>query len=534
MARGLLGIASAIALLTLLSKAFGFGRELVVAAVYGAGDAKDAYTAAYIIPAFSLILLGGLTGPFHTVTQKIITTLRTRSEDHEVPAVVATILVAVSAVMGLLAVGAYFGAPWLVRAVASQLHQPAFELAIVQMRVMAPMILIGGLVGVFCGISNDRGDYTLPSLSPLIASLAIIGVILLQPSPMALAWGTLLGAVGQFLLQAPAAWKLLREGPPVFPLRFKHPEVIGMWGLLLPASVSSTIGTLNVIIGTNFASSLPPGSMSVFDYANKLIQLPLGILMTALLIPLFPMMTQAVVANDHDALFGWMKKGLETIALATIPLMALFVAAGEPTVSVLYERGAFTPEDTRMTYMVLAIGALGIFTYAARDLFIRVFYALHDSRTPLMVSLLSMAMTAGLMALLIGPFGLMGLAGATALVTVANCLLVAFLLHRRLGRLALTGFFPFLLKVVVAATLAAAASWGVGRWLNLPPSLIGNFVTMTLQTGVLALGYVGLLILFKVPVVEQVTAIAGRFRKKKIAPLPAAEDSASEPLQQAP
>lgn len=531
MARGVLGIASAIALLTLLSKGFGFGRELVIAAVFGADIPKDAYTAAYIIPAFSLIMLGGLTGPFHTVTQKIIATLRSRGQDAEVPAVMATILVSVAAVMGTLALGTFFGAPYLVKAVASQIPPATFDLAVLQLKVMAPLVLIGGLVGIFCGISNDRGDYTLPSLSPLVASLAVIGVILLQPSPMALAWGTLLGGVGQFLLQAPAAFKLLRVGTP-WPLRFDHPEVIGMWGLLLPASVSSTIGTLNVIIGTNFASGLPQGSMAVFDYANKLIQLPLGILMTALLIPLFPVMTQAVVKGDHDELFMWMNKGLGTIALATLPLMALFVAVGEPTVAVLYERGAFRPEDTRLTYLVLALGSLGIFTYAARDLFIRVFYALHDSRTPLYVSLFSMALTAGLMALLIGPFGLLGLAGATALVTVANCLLVAYLLRRKLGRLALTAFMPLFLKATVAATLAALAGWGVGRALALPPSFVGNFAMMILQSGALLVVYAILLAVFGVPVVDQLKGMVQRLRRKR-APKDSDETGAS-PLQQAP
>lgn len=531
MARGVLGIASAIALLTLLSKGFGFGRELVIAAVFGADIPKDAYTAAYIIPAFSLIMLGGLTGPFHTVTQKIIATLRSRGQDAEVPAVMATILVSVAAVMGTLALGTFFGAPYLVKAVAAQIPPATFNLAVLQLQVMAPLVLIGGLVGIFCGISNDRGDYTLPSLSPLVASLAVIGVILLQPSPMALAWGTLLGGVGQFLLQAPAAFKLLRVGTP-WPLRFDHPEVIGMWGLLLPASVSSTIGTLNVIIGTNFASGLPQGSMAVFDYANKLIQLPLGILMTALLIPLFPVMTQAVVKGDHDELFMWMNKGLGTIALATLPLMALFVAVGEPTVAVLYERGAFRPEDTRMTYLVLAFGSLGIFTYAARDLFIRVFYALHDSRTPLYVSLFSMALTAGLMALLIGPFGLLGLAGATSLVTAANCLLVAYLLRRKLGRLALTAFLPLFLKATVAASLAALAGWGVGRALALPPSFVGNFAMMVLQSGALLVVYAVLLAVFGVPVVEQLKGMVQRVRRKR-APKDSDEAGAT-PLQQAP
>jgi putative peptidoglycan lipid II flippase len=181
----------------------------------------------------------------------------------------------------------------------------------------------------------------------------------------------------------------------------------------------------------------------------------------------------------------------------------------------MYERGAFTPEATRLTYMVLVFGSVGIFTYAARDLFIRVFYAMHDSRTPLFVSLFSMALTVGLMAVLIGPLGLFGLAGATSLVTIANCLLVAYLLRRKLGRLSLTGFMPQLAKAAVAATAGGAAAWGLGRVLTLPPGFLGHVARVAIEGGLLVAVYAGVLALLGVPVVAQVKTLAGRFGRKR-------------------
>lgn len=513
MARGLLGIASVIALLTLLSKGFGFGRELVIAYQFGAGVAKDAYTAAYIIPAFSLIMLGGLTGPFHTVTQRILATLRHRGEDAAIPGVMAAIFVVVTAVMGGLAALTYFASPLMIKAVASQLSGPAFEIAVLQLQLMSPLVLLGGLIGILCGISNDRGDFTLPSLSPLVASLAIIAVVLLKPDPLALAWGTLLGGVGQLLLQAPAAIKLLGS-PAALAMDFRHPEVLGLWRLLLPASVSQTIGTINVIIGTNFASSLPTGSLSVFDYANKLVQLPLGILMTALLIPLFPLLTKAAVAGDEAGLAHWMNRGLSTIALATLPLMALFVAAGEPLVAVLYERGAFDAAATRMTYGVLAVVAASILAYAARDLFIRVFYALDDSRTPLLVSVLSIATTTAFMAVAIGPFGLLGLAGATAGVTIFNCLLIGYLLKRKLGILPIGPSVALTGKAFAAAVLACAAAWAAALPVAWQDGFIWDLARLVWQSAVLGLVYVLLLMIFRVPVLAGLSQVASRFRKK--------------------
>lgn len=515
MGKGLLGVASAIAIVTLISKAVGFGRELAIAAVFGADVGKDAYTIAYIIPSFSLVMLGGLTGPFHTATQKVIASLRQQGRDGEVAGVVLAIAALVTLVMGALSLAGYVAAPWLVRAVAARASDPVFALAVDQLRVMAPLILLGGWIGILCGVSNDQGDYARPSLSPLVASLAVIAAVLWRADPMLLAWGTLVGGVGQVLLQAPAAWRLWRSRPTDAPaVGLGHPEVRGIWGVLLPACVSSTIGTISVIIGTNFASSLPAGSISVFDFANKLIQLPLGILMTALLIPLFPLLTQAAVAGDRAELFRRMNQGLATIGLATFPLVALFVAAGEPLVAVVFQRGAFDATDTRLTAVVLAICSLGIWTYAARDLMIRVFYALDDGRTPLMVSLASLGVTVAAMAAVIGPFGLNGLAAATAGVTVFNCVAIALLLRRKLGELPLGDSTPMVVKAALAAALAGAAAWLVGPWLPPTTGFFEALARLAAQTAVLAAVYAAALAAFGVPVGAVAASLVARVRRR--------------------
>lgn len=516
MSKGLLGVASAIAVVTLLSKAVGFGRELAIAAVFGADVGKDAYTISYIVPAFSLVMLGGLTGPFHTATQKVIATLRQQGRDAEVAGVVAAIAALVTLVMGALSVVAWAAAPWLIRAVAARATDPVFVLAVEQLRVMAPLILLGGWIGILCGVSNDQGDYARPSLSPLVASVAVIAAVLWKADPMLLAWGTLVGGVGQVLLQAPAAFRLWRTRPASAPrVDLRHPEVRGIWGVLLPACVSSTVGTVSVIIGTNFASSLPAGSISVFDYANKLIQLPLGILLTALLIPLFPMLTQAAVAGDRAELFRRMNQGLATIGLATFPLIALFIAAGEPLVAVVFQRGAFDATDTKLTAVVLALCSLGIWTYAARDLMIRVFYALDDGRTPLLVSLASLGVTVAAMAAVIGPFGLNGLAAATAGVTVFNCLAIALLLRRKLGELPLGGSAPVVAKAGVAAALAGLAAWGVGPWLPPTGAFAEALARLVGQGAVLVAIYAGALAAFGLPVGAGLATVAARFRRRR-------------------
>ncbi|MEB3222072.1 MAG: murein biosynthesis integral membrane protein MurJ [Candidatus Sericytochromatia bacterium] len=492
MSKGLLGVASAIALVTLLSKAVGFGRELVIAAVHGAGVAKDAYTAAYIIPSFALILLGGLTGPFHTATQRVVTSLREQGRGAEVPGVVVALAAWVTLVMGGGAVLACLAAPALISAVASRAPEPVFDLAVAQLRIMAPLIVMGGWVGILCGVSNDLGDFKRPSLSPLVASVAVIGTVLWSSDPLMLAWGTLLGGIGQVLLQADAAvrlWRSRSPGTPPCPMR--HPELRGIWQMLLPACVSSTVGTLAVVIGTNFASALPAGSISVFDYANKLVQLPLGVLMTALLIPLFPMLTRAVVSGDGEALRARLAQGVSAISLVSMPLVALFLSAGTPIVSLVYQRGAFTAADAEATARVLGLCALGIPAYAVRDLVVRVFYALNDGRTPLLVSVASLAVTAAGMAMVVSRWGLDGLALVTSGVTVLNCAATTWLLRRRLGAWPFGDGTGDAVRAAVAALVAGGAAHVTRLGLvggSLPG---GEAVLLVAQALVLAVAYTG-------------------------------------------
>ena len=517
MAKGLLGIAGAIALVTLLSKVFGFGREVVIAAIFGASAAKDAYTIAYTLPAFALVMLGGLTGPFHTATQKLISALRQRGQDQDVPSAVATALVGVSLLMGAFALAVWVLAPQAVALVGGAPSPEVQALAVAQLRVMAPLVLLGGLVGVFCGISNDRGDYALPSLSPLVGSMAVIAVVLYSRDGMALAWGTLAGGVGQFLLQAPAAWKLLRSGPPVR-LVPRLPDVRSMAGLVVPASISSMLGTINVMIGIRFTATLATGDVGVFDYANKLIQLPLGILMTALLIPLFPLLAQAAVAGDRPALYKWVNKGLTTIAIGTLPLTAYFLVGSEPFVCLIFQRSAFDALATAKTAEVLAWCGLGIFAYATRDLLIRVFFALDDARTPLYVSIGSLGLTYGFFTVGI-TYGLPGLAIATSAVTVVNMVLVTVLLRQKLGELPVRTGITMTARATIAAAVGAGAAWAVVRVLPPRPPFLDDFalfvdaaVRVGLQAGTLGVVYALGLILLGVPLLE----LAARFRPKRV------------------
>ncbi|HEY9899755.1 MAG TPA: murein biosynthesis integral membrane protein MurJ [Pantanalinema sp.] len=511
MASKLARASGVMAALLLVSKGAGFLRESVVAGAYGAGMVKDANTVAYILPALFLIMLGGLNGPFHLATMGAVTRLETRGEREEIPGVLLTILLGTAALTGLFAAVVFALAPWVIAVTGPSLSSEAHALAVTQLRIMAPLIVIGGLVGALCGVSNVRGKFANASLSPMVSSLAVIALVFATSSPLAIAWGTLAGAVGQLLLQAwPVVrdWREIAEGAPLRPAPLTHPAFVDMLRMLLPAALSSSVGSINVAIGTAFCSKVGSGAISVFNYSNLLIQLPLGIMLTALLVPMFPKLTEAAASGDRASLHGWLNKGLQTIVLTTLPMTGLLVVLGESAVRLAFERGAFSARDTAATATVLSIVALSIVAYATRDLFTRVFYAQNKSRVPLMVTLVSIG-TNFLLNSYFVRFGIKGLALSTTLVTVLNMLILGGLLRKDLGRLGLSPSVPTALKALASAIVATSVT-AIARVVLPGEGQLGALLQLALL-GVLGLAsYVGLLVALRVPFVA---ALRGRRRQ---------------------
>lgn len=505
--RSVLHVAGLIAMLTLLSKGFGFGRELVIADVFGAGMAKDAFTYAYVLPAFALVMLGGLNGPFHTSALTALTRMKAQGQEDECGGVIATLFVGTALFMGLLAGLVYLAAPLLVHTIlAPAAPAPVAHLTVMELRIMAPVLLFGGLNGLLCGVANAREQFSVPSLSPMVTSSSVIAAVLIFRTPVAMALGTFIGAMGQLALQAVPLILTSKSCRLPKPVPLGHPAIRETVHLLLPAVLTSSIGTINVNIGLAFASTLAVGGTSVFDYANKLLQLPLGILLTALLVPLLPAMTRAVADQDRRMLHVWMNRGIQTVAIATFPMTVGAIVLGYPLIRFFFLRGAFTTQAAQLTYLVLAFSAMSLTAYAWRDLLTRVFYAMNDSRRPLIVGIASIAFNLLFNFLLVRRFGVVGLASAYSLVTVANMTLMAWLLRRQLGTLGLGPSLSTVLKCAVAAVSAGAVVYLANHGIHFWATAHGlRFFLRVSALGTLLLALYGaVLVAWRVPLVEYV------------------------------
>ncbi len=500
--RSLQRIAMIVALATGLSKVAGLVRQQVIAAAFGVGVAYDAYNYAYVLPGFLLILLGGINGPFHSAMVSVLAR-RDRREGAHVLAAINTLVGAALLVVTLLMLVA---ADPLIDLVGPGLDPQRHAIAVLQLRWMAPMALLAGLIGLGFGALNAADVFWLPSVSPLLSSLAVIagiGVLWWQlgsgitssaavlAGAVVLAGTTTLGAVLQWLVQLPA---LARQGLHQFRLvwDWQHPGVREVLQVMGPATFASGMLQINVFVDLFFASGIV-GAAAGLGYANLLVQTPLGLISNALLVPLLPVYARLTAVEDRPRLIARIRQGLMLSSASMLPLGALMVGLAGPIVDLIYERGAFDAAAGDLVENLLMAYGVGMGVYLGRDVLVRVFYALGDGNTPFRLSMAGIGLNALFDWLLVGAptpwglqlpglnFGAPGLVLATVAVNVFTCGALLWVLHRRLEGLPLQAWGRDTLLLLLAACLGGLLAWWLAQELDWPRNLAGLLLRPTLS-----------------------------------------------------
>ncbi|MEY3869563.1 MAG: hypothetical protein RLZZ338_3454 [Cyanobacteriota bacterium] len=530
--RSLVGIAGIVAVATLISKVFGLVRQVAIAAAFGVGPAVDAYNYAYVIPGFLLILLGGINGPFHSA---IVSVLAKREKEEAAP-LVETITTLVGGVLLIVTVFLIFFADPMIDLVAPGLMKTSEGLyiksiAVQQFKIMAPMALLAGLIGIGFGTLNAADMYWLPSISPLFSSVALIGglgIFALQVGDkitepkyaflggLVLAWGTLIGAILQWLVQV---WTQWRAGLGKLRLRFnfKDPSVKEVTKIMLPATLSSGMLQINVYTDLFFASYIPQAAAAM-GYAGLLVQTPLGIISNVILVPFLPIFSRLTDPENWGELKDKIRQALIFTALTMLPFSALMVTLALPIVRVVYERVAFNQQASQFVTPVLMAYAIGMFVYLGRDVLVRVFYALGDGETPFRISIINIFLNAVFDYLLVNVLGAPGLVLATVAVNLISMVWLIVLLDKRLNGLPWAELgLPFI-GLTLASIFTGVVSWGT---LKLTQHFLGSngLILLLIELGIASLAGLGifalLVIKLKLPEVDMfVERISQRFRKK--------------------
>ncbi|MDH6058982.1 murein biosynthesis integral membrane protein MurJ [Chrysosporum bergii ANA360D] len=524
--RSFAGIAGIVAAATLISKVFGLVRQQAIAAAFGVGAAATAYSYAYIIPGFLLVLLGGVNGPLHSA---VVSVLAKRQRQEAAP-LVETVTTLVGGLLLLVTLAQIFWADAIIDIVGYGLSPTTRAIAIQQLRIMSPMALLAGFIGIGFGTLNAANQYWLLSISPLLSSVTVIAGIgiltaqlgedIIQPEyaligGMVLAGGTLAGAVLQWVVQLIVQWRL---GLGKLRLRFdfQAPGVQEVIKIMTPATISSGMMPINVATDLYFASPIP-GAAAGFNYANLLVQTPLGIISNIILLPLLPMFAELADPEHWPDLKLRIRQGILLTAVTMLPLGALMVVLSQPIVQIVYERGAFQQQATQLVSSLLIAYGVGMFVYLGRDVLVRVFYALGDGQTPFRISTFNILLNALLDSVLVKPFGATGIVLATVGVNFSSVLMLLWLLDRKLNGLPWREWSLPILALTGSSVIAGLAGFGTILGLQQvlgTQGLIIQLLQLCISGLVGLLVFVLLALLMKIPEVN--TFFLGMGRRLKL------------------
>lgn len=471
MKSNLFKISIMIALVTILSKFAGFFRDVIIAKAYGATLVSDAYFYATQFPALAIILLGGLGGPFHTATvavfSKIIPNIELRPSAN-IQKVFNSYVTLTGICFAGLALLFWLFAPQIIDIIAANGSLELRSLAAQHLRILSPVIFIGGIIGIFYGIANVYKEFFFTSISPAILSVVVIICLSIFPidkSGYLLAFATLAGSIGQLLFQLPVFVKAGFKYMPAF--EFKSDSIKKIGEILFPAILGTTIGQINIYVDMFFTSSLQEGAWTAIAYANRVFQFPAGILITAMLVPLFPMFSKFVGEKDFSSLRRYFHDGLNSLFFLAFFLTMFILLFSQDIVVVLFQRGQFDTVATLMVSEALFFITLSLIPYMARDTVTRLFYAFDDSRTPFVVAICSVAIKIVMNMIFVKILGIGGVMLSTTLVTIFNATLLSLLILRKKVDLDYMGFVKTFIKMLVATLITALICLGLDKILTM-------------------------------------------------------------------
>ena len=386
-AAGVVGIS------TMLSRIFGLIRDIVVAAFFGAGWIYDAFLVAFRIPNLlrRIIGEGSLTVSFVPVFTEYLQK-KSKDEALELANIAFTLLSIILVIISLL--GVLFSplivalnAPWFIKT------PDQFALAVFLNRLMFPYIFFMSLVALCMGILNSFRHFAAPALSPVILNISMILATLIlydyfsQPI-IALAVGVMIGGVLQLAMQ----WPFLAKFGVKFKFRVNlhHPGIKQIAILILPAMLAAAVNTINVLVGTILASFLPKGSISYLYYADRIMELPLGIFAIAIGTAVLPSFSKHVTNGDFAELKSSISFSLRLMLFVTIPAMIAMMALHLPIISVLFQRGAFDVKAAILTSQALFFYALGLWAFSVIRVIVSTFFSLQDSKWPLKAAVITL------------------------------------------------------------------------------------------------------------------------------------------------
>ena len=476
----------------LLSRLTGLVREIVMARLFGAGVAMDAFVIGFRIPNLTrdLFAEGALSSAFVPTFTGYLAT-QGKEQAARLSHLVATALIVV---VGAACAAGMIWSPQLVALFAGKFAgvPGKFELAVTLTRSMFPFLLLVALAAQAMGVLNANNRFGIPALASSLFNLGSLTFGLaagfwigphfgIRPI-LGMAYGVVFGGAVQLLCQLP---ELARCG-----FRFhlsvdwSHPGLRRIFALMGPAILGNAAVQVNVLVNTSFAAGITDPSGQVMNgpvswllYAFRFMQLPLGLFGVAIASATLPSISRSAAAANLDEFRRTLSRSLGLVFLLTVPSSIGLAVLGEPMIAAIYQGGRFQLSDARQTALALSCYAVGLTGYAAVKTLAPAFYALDDTRTPMLVSLVSIAINYFAASTMVRILGHAGLALSTSSVALFSFLALLWAMRVRIGGIHGRGLLSSALKVTAASLAMGAAcyasshllrgSLGVSRWARL-------------------------------------------------------------------
>lgn len=470
---------------TLISRILGYVRDFVIARAFGAGLFTDAFFVAFRIP--NLLRRLFAEGAFSQAFVPVLAEHKNRTSPQETRALidgVATILFVALALAAVLGVAlspfiVYISAPGFAA-------EPAkFELTVTMLRICFPYIAFISLVALAAGVFNTWNRFAIPAVTPVLLNVSFIVAALFfadrfDPPVLALAWAVFFGGILQLAFQIPFLAKMGLL--PRWRLDWSHPGVRRVLKIMAPATFGVSVAQVSLLINTIFASFLPTGSVSWLYYADRLMELPAGMLGVALGTILLPSLSKYHADANREEYARLLDWGLRVTVLLAVPSAVALAVIALPLVSTLFQYGRFGVDDAWMTCRALVAYSIGLIGMILVKILAPGYYARQNVRTPVKIGILTLFATQAMNLAFIGPLRHAGLALAIGLGACLNAGLLYFYLRKDGIYAPQAGWPVFLLKVaasvgfmaVVLFTAMGEASWWLrASWQLKLPAVLG-------------------------------------------------------------
>jgi len=461
--------ASTVSALTLVSRITGLVRELLIAATFGASAMTDAFNVAFRIPNLFRRLFAE--GAFSQAFVPVLAASKTQNGDEQTKLLIDRVATLLSWALLLTCAAGVAAAPFLVYAMASGLKQDprGFDAAVFMTRWMFPYIGFMSLVALSSGVLNTWRRFAVPAATPVLLNVAMIAAAWLGApwfkargiEPIyALAAGVMLGGVLQLAVQVPALLKLgllpkISFNWSVARLAWADPATRNIAKLMLPALLGVSVAQISLLINTQIASHLAPGSVSWLTYADRLMEFPTAMLGVAIGVVLMPQLAAAKAANDAEKYSNMLDWGLRIVVLLGLPCAVALLTFAQPLVATLYHYGAFTDRDVAQTTTALMGYGAGLLGLVAIKVLAPGFYASQDVKTPVRIAVVVLVLTQLLNMVFVPYLQHAGLALAIGVGALINALWLLVGLIRRGSYRPAPGWAVFALQVVAASALLA-------------------------------------------------------------------------------